>query len=259
MADIEKMTTEEIFSEIKKSLNKVSVTDLTDYEKNLLIALGSAVKTEQRVLMEQCMFYHKCLKKENELINLGFDKFIYKDDLNHIIKELEASSENKNIYFISLDKFPRVIPTDVVKKIEKVKKQKIFDKYYILYTDYTKKTSEKSKSEYKKEKDPIVFGAFSESNKENTVHYMGERVYYIADWIDEYCDLTLDRLMSVVPDKVHSLYGINNIELKEIEKLKDSELGKILYTNIKKELDAKSESKNGLVKNIFDFLKKIFG
>lgn len=88
---------------------------------------------------------------------------------------------------------------------------------------------------------------------------MGERVYYIAYWIDEYCDLTLDRLMSVVPDKVHSLYGINNIELKEIEKLKDSELGKILYTNIKKELDAKSESKNGLVKNIFDFLKKIFG
>ena len=42
-----------------------------------------------------------------------------------------------------------------------------------------------------KEKDPIVFGIFTD--KENI--FTLDRLYYVADWVDEYCDLTLDKLV----------------------------------------------------------------
>ncbi|MFL1706697.1 hypothetical protein ACHJH3_06795 [Campylobacter sp. MOP7] len=254
MSDVKNMNTEQVFMELKKSLNKISVDDLTEYEKNLLVALNSALKTEQKVLLEQCVFFNKCLKKENELIELGFDKFIYKDDLQDIIEQLQMSDESKNIYFIELDRFPRVIPSDVVEKITVVKRQNIFDKYYVLYTDYTKK----AKQQVTKTRDPIVFGAFSTSDKDSKVHYMGERIYYIADWIDEYCDLTLDRLLREVPEKIHSLYANNDIDLNLIEKLKDSELGNFLYDDIKKQMDKKEQKKDGLIRTTFEFLKRVF-
>lgn len=85
---------------------------------------------------------------------------------------------------------------------------------------------------------------------------MGERLYYIADWVDEYCDLTLDRLLQVAPEKVHSLYGDNDIDLNIIEKLKESEIGRELYKNIS---NKREEKKNKtIISKMFNFVKRLF-
>lgn len=252
---IENMTTEEIFKELKSSIKNFDINDLNAYQQNLIIALNNAIQTEQKVLLEQCMFFHDCLKKEIELIDLGFNKYIYKEDLEYIIDVLSKKND-KNIFFIELEDFPRLIPKEVVEKIKKLKKKKIFDKYYVLYTDYTKKAKEIAKNGNKKvtkEKDPIIFGAFTKESQIN--HYMGERIYYIADWIDEYCDLTLEKLLNVVPDKVHSLYSDSKeININIINEIKDLPIGQELYKNINN-LRAKKANK---FKTIFNFIKGLF-
>ncbi len=42
--------------------------------------------------------------------------------------------------------------------------------------------------EHRKMKDPILFGWIKENN----------RLYFIADWEDEFCDLTFDEIVDVV-------------------------------------------------------------
>jgi hypothetical protein len=45
-----------------------------------------------------------------------------------------------------------------------------------------------TKAEVEKAKDPILFGVVKGTRN----------LYYIGDWIDEYCDLTLDKFLSVL-------------------------------------------------------------
>lgn len=59
---------------------------------------------------------------------------------------------------------------------------------YVLFTDYTGEVEKK----VEKERDPILFGSFID----RTVDEMSQRMYYLGDWVDEYCDLTLDKLVS---------------------------------------------------------------
>lgn len=53
----------------------------------------------------------------------------------------------------------------------------------------------------KAKKDPILFGVIRNSDK----------LYYIADWVDEYCDLTLEKMFETLQDKV---LEINNTSVK---------------------------------------------
>lgn len=72
----------------------------------------------------------------------------------------------------------------------------IFDKMYIVFTDYTKR-EERRVEAIKREKDPILFGTFQDAATRTVV----ERFYFIGDWTDEYCDLTLDKMVAVVKEK----------------------------------------------------------
>jgi hypothetical protein len=51
--------------------------------------------------------------------------------------------------------------------------------------------TEKQKVEEEKKKDPILFGVIQNSRK----------LYFIGDWTDEFCDLTLDKMMEIISDK----------------------------------------------------------
>ena len=46
-----------------------------------------------------------------------------------------------------------------------------------------------------KKRDPILFGLIKGSRK----------LYYICDWIDEYCDLTLSQLIDKIGESEHNL------------------------------------------------------
>ena len=70
----------------------------------------------------------------------------------------------------------------------------IFDELYVVFTDYTGKEERKVEKE-RRDKDPILFGVF----KNNAV--VADRFYFLGDWVDEYCDLTLDKLIDQYKDK----------------------------------------------------------
>lgn len=77
--------------------------------------------------------------------------------------------------------FNRVIPNDVVEKKLKCDELHVFDNYCIMYYDPTGQTYGRTASA---KRDPILFGLINHS----------ERLYYIADWEDDLCDLTLDKI-----------------------------------------------------------------
>ena len=112
----------------------------------------------------------------------------------------------------------------------------------MLFTDYTKKKQNiaKNGNAKTKEKDPIVFGAFIDRTYKTAM--MSERIYYIADWVDEYCDLTLEKLTSIdknIAKKVDKQKNIN-----ELLKLSESLLEKEKVQELKSRNSFLSKFKN---------------
>ena len=70
----------------------------------------------------------------------------------------------------------------------------IFKDFWVVYVDYTgdsdKTLTEKEKAERKKNRDPIIFGTFEKPEQAQI-----DKMYFICDWTDEYCDLTLDKMV----------------------------------------------------------------
>ena len=76
-----------------------------------------------------------------------------------------------------------------------------YDEFYIIYTDYTKETSKKVAKE-RRDKDPILFGAFLDKDADSkTKVYVEDRLFFIADWVEEKCGLTLQQIALDVKDK----------------------------------------------------------
>lgn len=78
--------------------------------------------------------------------------------------------------------FIKVIPQDVCELKKQADELKVFDNYVVMHYDYNDNSTSDTKAETAKKKDPILFGLIQNSRK----------LYYIGDWIDDYCDLTLD-------------------------------------------------------------------
>lgn len=80
-----------------------------------------------------------------------------------------------------------------------------------MYVDYTGEKL-KTNSDKIREKDPILFGVFS---------FQPDVLYYIVDWIDEYCDLTLDKLLTEIKidDPEFELNAVPDIDDEYINSL----------------------------------------
>lgn len=112
------------------------------------------------------------------------------DDVKFYMSQVDS-----NVKLIELPLYEREIPDEVVSIVEKVKP--IFgDGLWVLYTDYAQTEKEKASQKEavdraRRSRDPILFGV-SYSEEDRT---MNERYYVLADWIDEYCDLTMEKFM----------------------------------------------------------------
>lgn len=130
------------------------------------------------------------LIKEKILLDNGIDTVILTDDICRYIDAVK----NHYVKFCELKHFPRLLPQSVIEKLQNCKERELFDEYYVLFTDYTDEEliDKRDREQRVINKDPILFGAFKENDK---------KFYFIADWEDEYCDVTLDRLIS----KLHTI------------------------------------------------------
>jgi hypothetical protein len=122
---------------------------------------------------------------------------IYKITEEQIVEFAKKTERGLRLDYIK--NFTRVIPSDVQKEKKKADKLKVFDNYVILHYDPLKKnvapTAKEKEADRKKKADPILFGVIAESHD----------LYYITDWVDDTCDLTLDEFVKVMGIKKEEL------------------------------------------------------
>lgn len=136
------------------------------------------------------------LEKQIKAVQSGYNYFIYKKDLTDFI----GSVLNDRVKIIDLAHYERIIPINIMMELADLKT--IFDELYVVYTDYTTEKEKKVEKE-RKEKDPILLGAFIDvkdnPNNKKSGHIF-EKMYFIADWTDDYCDLTISKLAEKIAE-----------------------------------------------------------
>lgn len=206
---IENKTPQEYFDYLKGKKVKVTDLELQNVYENGLRLLNKYETTGQIAAMKKLIFQLDTIEKERELIKLGVDTFVYKDDIETYIDDIA-----KNVVkIIELCRYEREIPDEIVETVSKTKH--LFNQYYIVFTDYTGKV-EKQVAKERREKDPILFGTFQDDANRTMV----DRFYFLGDWVDEYCDLTLDKMVAEIKNKKDKDIEMKISTPKDIEELK---------------------------------------
>lgn len=206
----EELTPSKYFQILKSKKNKVTDLTLCKIYDNCLTLLNKYKITGQTKGMRKLIFHLETIEKEKEIVKLGIDTFIYRDDIEEYIDVIK----NDAVKIIELENYEREIPDEIVDVVEKVKDK--FSKLYVLFTDYTGKT-ERHVTKERQERDPILFGTLQNKETKTTI----DRFYFLGDWVDEYCDLTLDKMVNEVKDKKNKTITRTISTPKDIEDLKE--------------------------------------
>ena len=190
-----KVTPSLYFDYVKGLKNKVEFEEYGLIIDNTLKMINKAKITEQTSMAKRLTHQLELALRELEAAKKGFDIFVNRKDIELYISKVEA----KAVKIIELSRYTREIPDDIIDKIAEAKE--VFDEMYIMFTDYTKKETKKVAKE-RRDKDPILFGAFidKDGEKENKI-YVEDRLFFIADWVEDKCDLTLEEICRDVKDK----------------------------------------------------------
>lgn len=189
---------QDYFDYIKSKKNKCTDEFLDNLYDVTLKQLQKAMATGQNLVVRRLHYATSVIEKERELINNGIDVFVLREDIEYFIENIE----NKRVKVVDLEFFPREIPDEIVEKVAVLKEKNIFDNYYVVFTDYTGNITKETKADVKREeirKDPILFGTFEQ--KIDGIYDICDRFYYIGDWEDEYCDLTLTKMVQKMSEK----------------------------------------------------------
>ncbi len=170
---------------IKSTDLKYTIKNAEKYEN----ALQSAKENGQIALLERLQDLVQVIKYESILLDLKQTKYVTEQQVINFYNKLSAYNK-KHLRLDWIKNFGRIIPSDVINY--KKEFDNIFDNYVILHYDPEENGYEMTKAEKEKKKDPILFGVLAKSRK----------LYYIADWKDEYCDLTLDKMFEVLGEDV---------------------------------------------------------
>lgn len=176
------------FSYVKKRFGILERRVLDKRLEKIEKAFDTAVENGQNVLAEKILKNLVIETRESFLYAKGITKYIEKD----VLYKYKHRIKGGHISDTMLKDYTRVIPKRVTAKIEKVKE--VFDDFVIFHY-YEREVEQKlekkqkmTKEEKEKMRDPIVFGIIKETDK----------LYFVADWDDEYCDLTFDKIVDVI-------------------------------------------------------------
>ncbi|MFA5174620.1 MAG: hypothetical protein WC438_05560 [Candidatus Pacearchaeota archaeon] len=186
------------FKYIKKKFKMIERMRIDNRFKKLEKAFYKAVDSGQEALGEKLLKTLAIEMRETQMYAKGFKYYIEKGDLN----KHKGNIRGGHISDTRLKDFTRDIP-----KKDKDKYNAslgLFDDYVVYHywnegeVEKVEKKEKMDPEEKSKMRDPILFGIIKETNK----------LYFIEEWEDEYCDLTFEELV----DKI----GVNDedIELK---------------------------------------------
>lgn len=200
--DIIELDVFEFFRQVK-GITEENVNTYKNRLNGYIIALKNADLSGQEALKEKLLNNFVINKYESVLFANGLYNVVTEEQIVNFYKKSE-----KGINLCYIKNYVNIIPAEICKKIEETNKLEIFDNYVILHYDPTKKsyqqTIQERKEDVQKRRDPILFGVIKGSNK----------LYYITDWVDDYCDLTLDKFAEVIQEDKNSFRMKEEIMLK---------------------------------------------
>lgn len=205
---------EDYFTNLKSKRQETNDEFLQKLYDNMSTLLKKAFALGQNKVVHRLVFALDILEKERTLQKEGFTTFIYRDDVEYYMDKVT----DKAVKIIDLESYPREIPDEVAEKLIRLKELKIFDKYFVVFTDYTGKIEREVQTE-RRRKDPILFGVFQKRTANDRI--LHDRFYYIADWEDEYCDLTLDKMVSEMSAKGKDIVRPVCIPDAELQTIRD--------------------------------------
>lgn len=196
------ITIEEFFTTIKNSKMDINITEdiLHKYET----VLKEAHKNGQIALTEKLIKLKDVIASEAKLIENGITKYVTE---RQVVDFYKSTDKEKKLKLTYIENYVRIIPSDIIKLKDKADEIMVFDNYVILHFDPMNNSTNLTEKEKEKPKDPILFGVIKNSRK----------LYFIGDWIDEYCDLTLEKMLETLNEKDYILTNesvisyINNI------------------------------------------------
>ena len=180
----------EYFDFLKGMRHETSDEILDSVRANCLELMEKYTTTGQTAALNKLIFLEGCIEKERALVKAGINTFVYRDDIEDFIEKVA----DKAVKITTLSDYQRDVPDEIVETIKRV--GGYFDKLYVLFTDYTGR-EERRVTQERREKDPILFGAFQ--NGESGM--ITDRFYYLGDWVDEFCDLTLEKMVNAMAAK----------------------------------------------------------
>lgn len=187
----------ELFDTVKEGTSEVTEDGLVTERQEIFDLAKEAAQVDQLQLMLNLKLKSEFINRiTDDVIPAGFSTYVNWEQVDDALIALE-DKDIRNVLAVKLSNYPRPIPKGSSKKIKNAKK--VFDDIVILYTDYTGK-DRKHVEEGRKEKDPIAFGILKSefknpiTNRKQTVQHT--QAFFITDWVDDDCDLTLDKLIS---------------------------------------------------------------
>lgn len=186
----------QLFTQLSKSYKELTpIAEIAEYYQN---ALTQAKIMGQTALLQSLKDNINIVKGEANLIGMKLTKYVTEKQL---IKFYDMVGEDNNLKLTWIKNFGRIIPENVYKTKEVVDEREIFDNYVILHYDPENNGEKLTKEEVENKKDPILFGLIENSKK----------LYYVADWKDDYCELTLEEMFNTLKGKVMT---VNNKNVK---------------------------------------------
>ena len=237
--ELNALTTSEFFSMLKNQKLYSLKEELMDtLIEELNKEKDKSDKIGQHVLSQKLSFLIDVTEKEKILFSKGYTEFIWHKDLTRYIKSVKPNVPT----ILDLEYYERTIPEINAADIIAAKDLNIFDRLIIVFNkpkDSMPVHATEVKIERERLRDPIVFGLFEGSltlkkrskananiniNSESSdivIDEVSEKLYYITSWDDDYCDLTLQKLMEAINSK--DFKNIEpNIELAELIPKKDN-------------------------------------
>lgn len=209
----EDVTPTTYFNYVKDMKKDIKDENLERVADNCLTLLQKTKITGQTSVAKKIVDQYSLILRELKAASFGFNTIVYKSDIEKFITKIS----NHPVKIIELSKYSREIADDAVYKLVLAKDNNLFDEYYVLFTDYSMQDTKEIAKE-RRDKDPILFGAFKTDDKNNIPE---ERFFYIADWVDEYCDLTLEEMLTQY-EKSESSGAKYNIDIpKDVDALKE--------------------------------------
>lgn len=176
------------FKYVKKKLSFLEKRKLDTRLKKLEKAFDKAVESGQDALAEKFLNEVAREARESVIYSKGIKMFIEREDLFKHKRNIRDGHISDTL----LKYYTRVIPKSVIEKKKKV--ESAFDDFVIFHyynpelEEKREKKQKMSESEKSAMRDPILFGIIKETN----------RLYFVDDWEDEFCDLTFDEIVDVV-------------------------------------------------------------